>query len=1347
MQIVREELMKTFSEYALAESGVVIGPPGVGKTHLLRDFCKQLINKNIPNLYLPIDKLGANTEVELKAELDINNDFIDYLRSQNLAYNSRLGVLVIDALDAARSLKAQSFFLNLIHRVKKELQGQWNVIVSVRTYDARKSEDLQQLFPILSRVALPRGFQTQGIHCRHFSIPKLTDDEVRATVGTIARLPHIYDNGSADFRELLRIPFNLWLLEKLLSSNLDISELSSVSSEVQLLELYWKYRVLSGPLGEDKRFFLTKTTQAMVRERSLSIRAEEVYVIGESAVWDSLLGAEVLIPVSTTAQRIAFSHNILFDYAVSVLLIEDDPQKLIEFIAQDYSRPLFLRPSLNYFFTRLWHSAPALFWKAFWRIFPSANLNLRLLGRLLPPTVIVNEARSIEELTPLLNALAENKPYASEAGLRLMQALRMLDIDRDELWIEFLNKVSENLHQDFAWDLAMITSSILERTDDGEILQTCGKISRKLLEWIWNCREEYKDTRFDGLGAIWAVPLVAKTFGTNPQASRILLKKVLSLLEEEKFPVDFLFRLTSDLDKIIPYDSDFVAMVYTAVFGHSEYSDDKISFGSPILPMTTTRRQEYGMCQYILIQHIPAFLGSAPLQATQAVIDSLNNFILDEHVREFSKEEGEIPQQFNFRGAKAYYISDNSFIWDERGYDENPIKMADELYQFIAELASSKKFPVTLESLLDTFRDKAKFAFFWKRLLDIAAQVPEAFAHYLFELCIARPIQLGNDCIYELGKFLEAAAPYFSDDELRQIEESLLTLAKGELDNEQSKYMERKRNRLLARIPAEMLRTDAAKSLRKAMEEADDVPTNEPLSSFSFYSHPYSEEDWLKEQGVDLARSENQKLQSSFKTFNEFESMWANGIPTANAIETILPQLKKLERLIKKPINADKAVLNSSWTKLGSCAKLISRAANDPESEIFRLCRRILLQCAKHECPEPNPKYDSQFNSPSWSPAPRTEAAQGLPWLAARKPDKKILVAISALVHDKVPSVRFLVTQELSRLSDQAPETFWRLAEEIAENEINHVVLQVLCNNLGNVVFRGESKDIEKQETRVLDKMFDKAIVQDERSRLLASFISLVIGLAIVRENEWARTKLDIFLSEPSDWSKALNQAAFQAVLYITPSNIDSLKARAFAERAILWLSNAINSAAISIKELRAIPFEEWSEETRSKIRDVYGVIDQVVMRLFFAADVREGLRNNDRPPVSHEQRRNFFFKVKPLLEQILEFALDKENGLLFAPTAHYFMQLLNGVLDYDPKAVIHMAANLAESSEPSNYNLDSLAIREVVKLVESIFADYRSELRDTDTLRDLLVLLDIFAKTGSPETLLLVWRLDEVFR
>ena|SRR5258708_39772541 len=121
---------------------------------------------------------------------------------------------------------------------------------------------------------------------------------------------------------------------------------------------------------------------------------------------------------------------------------------------------------------------------------------------------------------------------------------------------------------------------------------------------------------------------------------------------------------------------------------------------------------------------------------------------------------------------------------------------------------------------------------------------------------------------------------------------------------------------------------------------------------------------------------------------------------------------------------------------------------------------------------------------------------------------------------------------------------------------------------------------------------------------------------------------------------------------------------------------------------------------------------------------------------------------IKPLLSQLLAGAKKKDDTMLLAPTAHHLMELLRGVLEYDPEGVLAFAALAAKASEPFGYNLDPLATREVVAIAEQILADHRSNLAENDSaLEDLLLLLDTFAKAGWPEALQLVWRLDELFR
>ena len=75
------------------------------------------------------------------------------------------------------------------------------------------------------------------------------------------------------------------------------------------------------------------------------------------------------------------------------------------------------------------------------------------------------------------------------------------------------------------------------------------------------------------------------------------------------------------------------------------------------------------------------------------------------------------------------------------------------------------------------------------------------------------------------------------------------------------------------------------------------------------------------------------------------------------------------------------------------------------------------------------------------------------------------------------------------------------------------------------------------------------------------------------------------------------------------------------------------------------------------------------------------------------------------------------------------------------------LTARAVVASRAGGYHLDSMAVTETTKLVERVLADHRFVLSDPEALDALLNLLDVFADTGWPDAIHLVWRLGDVFR
>ena len=1355
MKIYRKELLKDLHDFTSKGNGVIIGSPGIGKTYLLIELHRILESAELPHFLLPIDQLGDGTNENLQRELLYKGDIIEYLESFRVS--EKKGILLFDAFDAARNEQTRKNFLLLIRRAIQELKGTWNVIVTVRTYDAKKSHELLDLFSSLDETDLPR-YCSKDILCRHFTIPSFNEDEILQALNQIKCPKFVYDEGSDDFKNVIANPFNLWLLEKILRNlpDEDLITLSQIRSEVQLLSLFWHRRIETTDNEIDRLAVLEGIANKMVGQRSLSIKQSDVRKTLTQTAWNDLQSDEILAKVSSTGQRIAFSHNILFDYAVSILLIDDEPQNLEDFIFEDVSRPLFLRPSLTYFFTRLWYYDAEGFWKTFWHIFPSdQSVHLRLVARLVPTSVIANEAHEIDQLKPLLEELrdAEKGEIANEAVTCILQALQTLQIKHDTLWINFFDKVSVRLNEKFAWDLANLTSAILERTsesENSEVMNACGRIGRRLLKWVWQKREAGKSTWYDRFGGRWAVPLVAQTYHTNPEESRELLEKVLQLTNEDNFPISFVKWLPDHVDRIWDYDPEFVISIYRTIFDHDETSNVKTNFSSGVLPMTSTRRQDYSMCQYRLIKHFPNFLRAKPLEATQAVIRSLNAFIIHTHVVRYLKENVEpkdLIEAFDFRGKSTYFVEDGSYIWDAQNSSDEPIEMADVLFEFIAELIISEEQFSLLESLLDVFRDLGSVAFFWKRLLGTASQFPNIFAPLLFELCIAKPILRGNDTRYELGQFLEPAASEFTSDQLRRIEESILALPEEATDEDSRNALIYRRNRLLERIPENLLVTDEAKQIRKKMVIENDIQENRPLVSFSTQTEAVTEEKWFQRQGVDITKSENQGLQRFSAPLNKFSSDWMNGQPTVEASKLVLPQLQKAYTAIKSNTEADKEVMNSLWHKLAACVAILGRIANKLENSEFSFCQQVLLEAAEHEKPEPNSRYDDQFDSAGYSPFPRHEAASGLLRFAFYQPDTEMLDAIETLASDRVPSVRMVTAMELFLVYNKAPERFWHIMDSRANNEPNRVVQKFLYHTLTQVVAR--KKENEDKTTRIMTKLLEHTPPPTEGLEPSDSFIALLMWLRIDRQNSWAfKTIEDTYFKDPVWFANPLSRAVSEVVRdYVLPKHLETDEGRRRAKRAIEWLGQVIDLVSDKIKGLYRIVKEDETEENVKKLHDTYNVIDAVITRLYFAVAYKRDQSEESVEEISDDLRRDYYNEVKPLMQQVIAFAQDPASGIMFAPTAHYFMQLLRSFLGCNPKEVLHLAAGVVKSSEQFGYTLDTLAVMEVVEFVEIVLADYRHEVRDGEALEDLLNLLDLFAKIGWSDALKLVWRLDEVFR
>ena len=1325
MDIRRDHLEAEFAKFERDGNGVVIGAPGVGKTHLLRSCFRAAIATKRPACLLELDKHSFRNDLELQNELRLEGDFVEMLAEEERATETGPGLLVIDSYDALRSEEAQKYIRTLIRRAQSVLHARWRIIVAVRTFDASRSETLLELFP--RGAAPPRAeFQMLDVLCRHFVVPILSDNETRQAVRTIPGLDRIYERGSSDFQELLHNPFSLWLAEKLLNGHVDPTALSEVSSEVQLLSLFWHQRVEEGLLSLQRRSVLTDIARAMVDARQLSLRQDAGYRREDDEVWRDLFSSEILRRVGTAGQRVAFSHNILFDFAVSFLLIEDEPEHVAEFLAADPARPVFLRPSINYYFTRLWFEDRTAFWAVAWFLLTSDLVHLRLFGRLIPMTVVVREARTVNDLAPLIESVERNEEAGPDAVLRLLQARRALNARREEMWLAAFEQLIARPNRSFAWDLTVQTFEVMARDIPQEVLESVGRIGRTVLSFTWALRND--QAWADALAATWATRLVARSYCTDPERSGTLLRAVLGSIGDKTLSVEYVRHITQNVDAIWPSDPQFVAEVYERVFSHQETSTDPTPMGTPVLPLTSTRRQDFDMCIYQLNEHYGGFLAASEEHAIRGGIVAVDRFVEQEHIKPYIDHGhtiDKLTEQFAIGDGRAAYVADHSEVWRASSFPDEELKIADEIFGHI-ESAAQHRDERSIEIALRLLVEKARMAFWWAQLLTLGARHPELFAHRLHPFCVAGPVLTGSATIKEVTDFIASACRYWSIEQRQSVERAVMGQSHDDGDGEWELHT---RRRIIGHIPEDLVVTDEARAVQVEMARARRRPTNEPLVQFSYSSGSFGEAVRTGEQTGEHKGPSDRRLREVSLPLEEFGRRWLNEVPTEAAVTEILPAIEQSNELLgERDTGApDVAMVR---TRIATAAMLVARAAR-PSDASFELVRSILQEAAGQPLVAEDASTHGDPESPGWSPRPETEAAQGLPWVALRRPDQETLRTIEALVCNPDATIRYLIVRDLFRISNVATDLFWRLIDERIESDNASIVRLAICESLARVVGSQHERvsDAARRLWAVLPYDHSK------RSQFRGTLLDIVVWLRLERGDTWSREALDELVGTPVSNPSLLYAVIVRLWTRAVPSHLATQ--RVIVEDVLALISEAIRQTGHVLQERGNIQGELDADQLKS----LYGVLHESVAHVYFCLS-RQHSRDSD---ATAEARREFFFLVAPILDQILDVGLDR--GFVLAPTVHHFMELLNEAVEFDARRAVVMAARAARAGEGTDYNIDSLAIKEVVQLVERVLADHRSELQDDEALQALMDLLDVFAATGWPEAIQFVWRLDDLYR
>jgi len=402
---IQRPVVDDLRRHGEAGSLLVVGEPGAGKSGALHDLVQSFTGMDV--VYLAVDLLGASSLGTLRQELGIDHELTEVLANWT---GIQPAFLVIDALDAARGAPVARTLQSLMKLVL-ENGGRWRVIASIRKFDLRYGDANRDLF----EGAPPSPFADPEFpNVRHLNVPILSDLELALIEPQAPALHELVSRSPEQLRALLRVPFNLRLLAALLGDGVPAADLTPIKTQIELLERYWRQRVIRADGQADAREdVLSRTCEEMTASRSL--RAERAKVVQPSTglALDSLLSHQVLsewqeTPWSRTQHHLlAFPHNLLFDYSVARLLLRRASAEIVALLVAQPDLVLFFRPSLSMHFQHLWSEDRTQFWDLTFKLMHATTIPE--VAKLVGPTVAsaLASSETADVFDPLYRALAD----------------------------------------------------------------------------------------------------------------------------------------------------------------------------------------------------------------------------------------------------------------------------------------------------------------------------------------------------------------------------------------------------------------------------------------------------------------------------------------------------------------------------------------------------------------------------------------------------------------------------------------------------------------------------------------------------------------------------------------------------------------------------------------------------------------------------------------------------------------------------------------------------------------------------------------------------------------------------
>ena len=516
----------------------------------------------------------------------------------------------------------------------------------------------------------------------------------------------------------------------------------------------------------------------------------------------------------------------------------------------------------------------------------------------------------------------------------------------------------------------------------------------------------------------------------------------------------------------------------------------------------------------------------------------------------------------------------------------------------------------------------------------------------------------------------------------------------------------------------------------------------------------------MAQRGVNLKEPANEEMFRLREALRLFLDQDKKKVGSAD-IARDWPVVQQCEQVLELHGRCQPSMAAELWGYLVSVCDYIAVQADWPKTdERWHVVRRILLKGADDPVPKPDDDEDAEEDRwPSWGwPAPRLDAARGLPFLAYRLglADEEVSAALRRLCSDKSHPLRFNLVERLWVLEQPSPELMWELIDAFVAKEKRFSVLDFLLLSLDRLWAQMPEKVLPRLRL-IANRAMESAPADNHIHEMLAhmhlfqflrtgdpecdAFITRLIGECDSQRASGALGP-QLHTCRSGGWLTAGDGVK-------PDSYVDAVRGRTwgFFTKVLTAAQTKLQQHREAWRQLHDVPQPdaEAVKLVSDKLDRATRLVDGVAMQLYFASGAQEEKSNKPEKLLIPVELQRFWRDAEPLLT-----ALANEPH---PHTAHQLVQTLYHLLPCAPREIFMLATqSILCSSEEARFQYESLAVGDVVKLIQRVLADHLDLFRpdagqESECLTALLQVLDLFVEAGWAEARQLTHRLEEIYR